>query len=38
MKEIIKESIIANTNVRIECNDEKCLYEAKGSAIEVGMI
>ena len=38
LKEIIRESIIANTDVRIEANDELCIYEPKGSPIEVCMI
>jgi magnesium-transporting ATPase (P-type) len=38
LKEIIRESIIANTDVRIEANDLECIYEPKGSAIEVCMI
>lgn len=38
LKEIIKECIISNTDVRIECNDEECKYEPKGQAIEVGLI
>ena len=37
-KELINEAIIANTDVRIEVNDELCEYEPCGSALEVGMI
>lgn len=38
LKEIIKECIISNTDVRIECNDEDCRYEPKGQALEVGLV
>jgi P-type Ca2+ transporter type 2C len=37
-KDLIKEAIIANTDVRIEINDQECIYEPCGSALEVGMI
>ena len=37
-KEIIKESILANTDVRIETNEEEYKYEPKGVPLEVGMI
>jgi magnesium-transporting ATPase (P-type) len=37
-KDLIKEAIIGNTDVRIEVNDQECTYEPCGSAIEVGMI
>ena len=37
-KEIIREAIISNTDVRIEVNDQEYKYEPCGSAIEVGMI
>jgi len=30
LKEIIKECIVSNTDVRIECNDDECKYEPKG--------
>lgn len=30
LKEIIRESILANSDVRIEANDEECIYEPKG--------
>ena len=38
LKEIIRESIIANSDVRIEVDDDLCIYEPKGQAIEVGLI
>lgn len=38
LKEIIKECIISNTDVRIECNDEECKYEPAGQPLEVGLI
>ena len=38
MKDIIRESIFANTDVRIEIDDKEYKYEARGGAIEVGMI
>jgi magnesium-transporting ATPase (P-type) len=38
LKEIIRESIICNTDVRIETNDELCIYEPKGQPIETSMI
>ena len=38
LKEIIKECIVSNTDVRIECNDDTCTYEPKGQALEVGLI
>mmetsp|Transcript_18409 Transcript_18409/g.28247 ORF Transcript_18409/g.28247 Transcript_18409/m.28247 type:complete len:280 (-) Transcript_18409:1096-1935(-) len=38
LKDIIKEAIISNTDVRIETNDLECRYEPKGQALEVGLI
>jgi len=38
LKEIIKESVISNTDVRIECNDVECKYEPMGQPLEVGLI
>ena len=38
LKDIIKEAIISNTDVRIETNDAECKYEPKGQALEVGLI
>jgi hypothetical protein len=38
LKEIIKECIISNTDVRIECNDTECTYEPMGQPLEVGLI
>jgi magnesium-transporting ATPase (P-type) len=38
LKELIRESIIANTDVRIEINEKDCTYEPKGQPIEEGMI
>jgi magnesium-transporting ATPase (P-type) len=38
LKEIIKECIVSNTDVRIECNDEECKYEPMGQPLEVGLI
>lgn len=38
LRQIIIESIISNTDVRIETNDEECIYEPKGMPLEVGMI
>ena len=38
LKDLIKEAIVSNTDVRIEANDEEIKYEPKGEAIEVGMI
>lgn len=32
------ESIISNTDVRIETNDVECMYVPKGQPLEVGMI
>ena len=37
LKEIIKECIISNTDVRIECNDAECKYEPMGQPLEVGL-
>jgi hypothetical protein len=30
MKELVKDAIVANTDVRIETNDQTCKYEPKG--------
>ena len=38
IKLIVKECIIANTNVRIEADDQECIYAPKGQALEVGLI
>lgn len=38
MKDLIKEAIVSNTDVRIEANDEEYKYEPRGQALEVGMI
>ena len=38
MKDLVRESIIANTDVRIEIDNEEYNYEHRGQAIEVGMI
>jgi Ca2+ transporting ATPase len=38
LKEIIKECIISNTDVRIETNEDECKYVPKGQALEVGLI
>ena len=38
LKDVIKEAIVANTDVRIETNDRECRYEPKGQPLEVGMI
>jgi P-type E1-E2 ATPase len=38
MKDIIRESIFANTDARIEIDDKEYKYVPMGSAIEVGMI
>jgi hypothetical protein len=38
MKDIIRESIFGNTDVRIEINDKEFKYVPMGSAIEVSMI
>lgn len=38
IKEIIKESLISNTDVRVEENDETMMYEPKGQEVEVAMI
>lgn len=38
LRTIIVESIISNTDVRIETNDVECMYEPKGQQLEVGMI
>jgi magnesium-transporting ATPase (P-type) len=38
LRTIIVESIISNTDVRIETNDEECMYVPKGQPLEVGMI
>jgi magnesium-transporting ATPase (P-type) len=37
-KDLIKEAILCNTDVRIEVNDAECKYEPCGSSLEVGMI
>lgn len=37
-KELIRECIISNTDVRLEINDEKLTYDARGQPIEVAMI
>lgn len=38
IKQIIKESLISNTDVRVEENDETMMYEPKGQELEVAMI
>ena len=38
MKDLVRESINANTDVRIEIDNEEYKYEPRGQAIEVGMI
>ena len=38
LKQLIKECIISNTDVRIETNDREFKYEPKGQALEVGLI
>lgn len=38
LKQYIKESIISNTDVRIETNDEECKYKPCGQPLEVAMI
>lgn len=38
MKDLVKESIIANTDVRIEIDNDEYRYKPTGQAIEVGMI
>lgn len=38
MKEMIKEGIISNSDVRIETDNELCIYKPSGQAIEVGLI
>jgi hypothetical protein len=38
LKDIIKECILNNTDVRIECNDKECTYQPKGQPLEVGLI
>ena len=38
MKDLVRESIIANTDVRIEIDNEEYKYEPRGQAIEVRMI
>lgn len=38
MKDLVRESIIANTDVRIQIDNEEYKYEPKGQAVEVGMI
>lgn len=38
LKDLIKEAIVSNTDVRIEANDEILRYEPKGQALEVAMI
>ena len=38
LRQIMIEAIISNTDVRIETNDEECMYVPKGMSIEVGMI
>jgi len=40
LKDIVKETIISNTDVRIECNDKGStpFYEPKGQELEVGLI
>lgn len=37
-KDFIVETIINNTDVRIEMNDKEFKYEAKGDCVEVGMV
>ena len=38
MKEMIKEGIISNSDVRIETSNELCIYKPEGQATEVGLI
>lgn len=38
VKELIKDAIISNTDVRIECNEKEFMYEPKGQSLEVGLI
>mmetsp|Transcript_14890 Transcript_14890/g.25363 ORF Transcript_14890/g.25363 Transcript_14890/m.25363 type:complete len:791 (+) Transcript_14890:874-3246(+) len=38
LKDVLKEAVFSNTDVRIETNDAECKYEPKGQALEVGMI
>jgi len=38
MKELIKESIISNTDVRMVANEEELKYEPEGQELEVGLI
>jgi P-type E1-E2 ATPase len=38
LKELVRESIIANSDVRIEIDNNEYKYVAMGSAIEVGMV
>lgn len=38
LKEIIKECLISNTDVRIETDDKECRYVPRGQALEVGLI
>lgn len=38
LRQILKEAIISNTDVRIETDNENCKYKPAGQAIEVGLI
>ena len=38
MKDLVRVSIIANTDVSIEIDNKEYKYEPRGQAIEVGMI
>ena len=38
LKNIVKEAIICNSDVRLEPNDAKLVYEPKGQAMEVAMV
>ena len=38
LKKIIRESIISNTDVRIEADNKDCTYKPTGQALEVGLI
>ena len=38
IKELLKESIISNTDVRMVANEEELIYEPEGQELEVGLI
>lgn len=38
LKQIIKECVISNTDVRIETDNKECTYIPAGQALEVGLI